>query len=189
MIYINEWLPNPAGADASGEWVELWNSGNAPADITGWKLETKGGSKTTLTGKVSGKGYLVFERNNTKLVLKNTDEGIFLYDAKGDLIDQSIFMGSAPEGKSFSRLARHSFSDGGSEGQSFTWSDPTPGAQNKISIVVSTAKENYENGTTFNHAIGATEVVLLAIGTAVVIVAAALVVIKRNEGLHKLFFG
>ena len=38
MVFINEWLPNPNGADAKGEFIELWNSGNAPINLSGWSV-------------------------------------------------------------------------------------------------------------------------------------------------------
>ncbi len=180
MVLISEWLPNPVGSDASGEWVELWNGGGNIVDLSGWLVATNGGNKANLSGEIGPGGYLVLYRTKTKLVLRNSDEGLFLYDAGGKLVDQSSFQGSAQEGKSFSRLIN---------GDSFTWSEPTPGAQNKISLDMSVAKSDYPTGVPLNRPLGAQGIILLALGVAVVFAAIVLFVIKRNENLSKLFFG
>ncbi len=38
MIYINEWFPNPVGNDATGEFVELYNSAATAANLNGYTL-------------------------------------------------------------------------------------------------------------------------------------------------------
>ncbi|MFK7929460.1 MAG: lamin tail domain-containing protein [Myxococcota bacterium] len=38
-VVINEFLPNPAGADAGSEYVELLNTGSESVDLEGWTLE------------------------------------------------------------------------------------------------------------------------------------------------------
>ncbi len=78
MIYINEWLPNPAGADAQSEFVEIFNSGDEPVSLNGWVLKTSGGGKLKLKGMIGGGQYLVLNRSETKLVLKNSGESLFL---------------------------------------------------------------------------------------------------------------
>jgi hypothetical protein len=45
-ILISEVVYNEVGSDTTGEWVEIWNTGNAPVDISGYKFgdeETSGG--------------------------------------------------------------------------------------------------------------------------------------------------
>lgn len=179
MVLMNEWLPNPAGSDSAGEWVELFNSGNTTVDFSGWQIKTKGGSRATLSGQINSGGYLVLRRTKTKLVLKNSDEGLFLYDAEGKLIDQSAFKGSAPQGKSFSRF----------NGGSFSWAEPTPGGQNRVSLDMSVAKNDYPRGVPLNRPLGVQGIILLALGVAVVFAAMTIFVIKRNADLSKLFFG
>ncbi len=194
MIFINEWLPNPAGNDATGEWVELFNSGgstslttsSAPVSLSGWVIKTSGTSKFNLKGTIGAGEYLVLKRTDTKLVLRNTDEKLFLYDAAGKLVDESGFLGSAPEGRSFSRLALRSFNEGGS---SFIWSDPTPGTANRITVNNSIASNNYPTNIPLNKNLGTIEFVGLMLGAAVVLTAIVVFVLKRNEGLSKLFFG
>ena len=177
MIFINEWLPNPLGLDTEGEWVELFNGGNEAVRLDGWKL-VSGDSKFSFAGKdiVSG-GYLVLRRSETKLVLKNIDGSIFLYDKEGHLVDSESFLGSAPEGKSFSRTGY----DPKSLTQQFVWSDPTPGTANKIALNNSIATNNYPTNIPLNENLGAVEFWSMLLGAAVVLTAIVMFVLKRNE--------
>ncbi len=184
MIFINEWLPNPVGNDATGEWVELFNNGNVPASLGGWTIKTTGTSKYNLKGAIGAGEYLVLKRTDTKLVLKNTDEKLFLYDATGKLVDESGFLGSAPEGKSFSRIGYNPES----LAQQFAWSDPTPGAANKILLNTSILHNTYPVGTSLNKNLGTVEFWSTMLGAAVVLTAIIMFLLKRNENLSKLFF-
>lgn len=172
MVLINEWLPNPAGADAAGEWIELRNSGTGAVDISGWQMKTSGDSKIVLSGQINPGEYLVLRRTETRFVLKNSDESVSLYDAGGKLIDQSSFLGSAQEGKSFSRLTN---------GRGFAWFDPTPGAQNKISLDTGLVKNVYPAGELVNHSPGFLGITFLALGTGVVLAAIVLFLIKKKR--------
>ncbi len=183
MIFINEWLPNPMGTDATNEWVELWNNGPGAVSLTGWSLATKSGAKAKLSGEIGAGEYRVFWRKDTKLALKNTNEGVALYDS-GRLVDQSSFLGSAQEGKSFARIDQ---SQG--LGQRFTWSDPTPGAVNKISLDMNVAKNEYPFNQPLNRQLGNTEFIGLLIGVALALTALIIFVVKKNENLSKLLFG
>ncbi len=63
VVFLNEWLPNPVGADAEGEFVELFNGGAADARLDGWRLETEGGKKFALDGRyVPARGYLILKK-------------------------------------------------------------------------------------------------------------------------------
>jgi hypothetical protein len=196
MVFINEWLPNPVGLDTEGEWVELFNGGNEAVSLDGWKL-VSGDSKFSFAGKnIASGGYLVLRRSETKLVLKNIDGSISLYDKEGRSVDSESFLGSAPEGKSYSRLAysaeaaakagRQGY--GGQGAQSFTWADPTPGAVNKIALNNSIVSNNYPTNIPLNENLGAVEFWSMLLGTAVVLTAIVVFVLKRSDGLSKLFF-
>ena len=100
-IVLNEFLPNPDnnanglnfGTDSSnmplGEWVELYNNGNAPIDVNGWYMtDASGGvgnthafinNLNTNTGNtiLAANGWLVVYFN--KASLNNTGDDIFLY--------------------------------------------------------------------------------------------------------------
>ena len=182
MIFINEWLPNPAGNDAQGEWVELFNNGNAPVNLNGWVLKTGGTGKFNLKSTIGAGEYLVLKRTDTKLVLKNTDESLFLYNSAGNLADQSSFLGSAPEGKSFARIL-------GADGSyRFVWSEPTPGAINKIAANNLVSINNYPTSIPLNPTLGASGFLGLLLGSSLVLTALVMFVLKRNENLFKLFF-
>ncbi|MBT4350923.1 lamin tail domain-containing protein, partial [archaeon] len=38
QIIISEIMYNPIGSDTNKEWIEIYNSGNSPIDMTGWKF-------------------------------------------------------------------------------------------------------------------------------------------------------
>lgn len=104
MVYINEWLPDPVGADTAGEFIELYNDGDTAVKLDDWAIETEKGKTFLLTRRiVPARRYLVLTKSDTRLTLRNADGGLALYDARGTLVDQGAFGGSAPEGKSFSR--------------------------------------------------------------------------------------
>ncbi len=184
MVYINEWLPNPTGSDADGEWIELFNSGNASQDISGWKL-TSGAKGKFIFPKttIEGGEYLVVYRKISKLTLRNTDETVSLYDRSGNLVDSSSYVGTAPEGKSFSRT--------GSEDpvRSFLFAAPTPGAANKTSGAIILIENSYPVGTPFNTGISGSEIIFLALGAGTVVASLVFYIAKKNEYCKNLFFG
>ncbi|MBI4085735.1 MAG: lamin tail domain-containing protein [Candidatus Liptonbacteria bacterium] len=188
MILINEWLPNPAGADAAGEWVELFNGGQSPVSLNGWFLKNGNGKKVFLKNhSVDAGAYLVLKRNETKLTLRNNSETIFLYDNAGRLVDQSGFLGSAPDGKSF---ARRSFSEGGLGKNDFIFAEPTPGQVNKAvdngNFLINNA---YPAGQPLNNPVKYFDIAGLTIGLALLLAFFTIVLFKRNDYLSNLFFG
>ncbi len=122
MVLINEWLPNPVGSDTAGEWLELWNDGPA-RNLSGWRLVDKSGKKFIFgdDAQIGQNSLLILPRASTKLTLRNSNEELFLYNAQRQLVDKAVFPGSAPEGKSVSRL-----------GDLFLLTDPTPGRPNVV---------------------------------------------------------
>jgi hypothetical protein len=207
MILINEWLPNPIGNDASNEFVELYNTGSSAVTLNGWSLETSAKKSKKISGSIPANGYVVLYRKETKLVLKNSDEAIALYDSSGKLVDQSSFVGSAPEGKSFSRIgsaeplpaspcrARQSVCAAAGKGegahvQNFAWGEPTPGAANRVTANTPVAAINYSFNTPINQSsLGASVVVAILLMAAVCVTALVVYSIKTNEDLSQLFFG
>ncbi len=181
MIYINEWLPNPVGKDTAGEFVEIFNGGKETVNLAGWYLKTKATTKTkfVLSGEIQGGGFAVLKKPELKIALGNTDGELFLYDADGKQIDRQQFFGSAPEGKSFSRMA---------SGQ-FVFSEPTPGEQNKFSEQMALIGNVYPTGVPLNKPLGVFDFVLLTLGVAAVLTGLIIFVLKKNENLSKLFFG
>jgi len=191
MIYINEWLPNPIGSDTCKincgwniEWVELFNSGNAPVSLSGWSLWTGGKSKKLSLGgfSVPARGYVILKKPQIKISLKNNGGGLWLYGSDGQLVDHAAFVGLAPEGKSFSRVGY-----GPADIQHFAFVDPTPGARNNL-INNQVTVRHYPIGTPINAPLGGTQIAGLMLGAVVTILAAWAYIIKTNEAISNILF-
>lgn len=192
MLFINEWLPNPTGPDAGGEFVELWNSGVSPINLVGWVLRTDKKHQFRLSGSVAAGGYATLSRRITKLALKNTDGELFLYDAAGALADRSWFSGAAPEGESFNRANYRA--DGGADAlrgiQQFVWSLPTPGTKNNAAAEAGISENHYPVGVPLSPSRpGLLSVLGLAILAGVIFAVALWYAIKKDEDSSQLFFG
>lgn len=192
MIFINEWLPNPTGSDAKGEFIELFNNGTAPVNLDGWSFGTGGRKKFKLVGSIRANGYLLLPRSETKLTLKNTDGQIFLYDAVGTQVDQSAFDGSAPEGESFNRVGYvvHNSSSVYNTIQQFVWGKPTPGAKNSAVLGTGLSETPYPTGVPLNvYRADWFSVFGFALIAGVIFAAILWYAIKKDESISQLFFG
>lgn len=179
MVYINEWLPNPVGADEDGEWVELWNNGANPVYLKGWFLKTASDKKFIFKDrKIEVNNYLTLKRSEIKLALQNQNGSLYLYDAAGQLIDSAGFLGSAPEGKSVSRF-----------GKDFIFTNPTPGGANNAVAEASLINNIYPFSEPLNKRLGQSIFWELLIGTSLILTVFVIFVLKRNENFSKLFFG
>ena len=140
-IVINEFLPNPRDRDDArkpkGEWVELYNRGDADVDVAGWVLYdendenelpiTNGNTHTGSTIVPAGGFLVVYRDGDSDFALDNRGgDTVRLFDGEiGDganLIDSHAYTIDARKGKSFAR-----FPDGSDD-----WFDPlpTPGEPN-----------------------------------------------------------
>jgi len=193
MVYINEWLPNPEGKDADGEFVELFNSGSEAVNVSGWSLKANSKTKFSLSGQIEVGDFLVFKKPGLKISLVNTDGEISLFDAGGKLVDRQRFLGLAQEGKSFSKTIRDfSTKNLGWQGKSFgefVFSEPTPGEQNRFLEQTALVNNIYPTGVPLNARVGVFDFVLLTLGVAAVLTGLTVFVLKRNEDLSQLFFG
>jgi hypothetical protein len=199
VIFISEWLPNPTGPDASGEFIELYNDASAAMDLRGWRLgagtatTTEDGAQAVIAARtkpfsltgvvVPGKGYRVLRHAEDGLSLKNTDGALLLYGPDGRVADAARFAGSAPEGKSFSRTdyARNS-------SQPFLFTDPTPGAANApgndaIHVV------RYREGVPLNPGPADASIFLSAIALAALIAFSFIYAVKKSDHLSHRIFG
>src|SRR3989344_2087561 len=119
-IKLSELMPNPAGDDADGEWIELYNGGSKDIDLAGGSISDASGKiynfpkDTTITVK----SYKIFFRKLTGIVLNNDQDAIDLKDGSGKKID-SISYADGAEGKSYA-LGKNGW----------LWDDPTPGKAN-----------------------------------------------------------
>lgn len=143
MVVLNEIFPRPGGgvAPKNREYIELYNNGNTPVDVLGWKVSDIAGSNevfytistTTGSGKanslsgstiIPANGYLLLTMNDSS-TLNNSGDTVRLYDDNDVLQDIHAYP-SVPEAKSVVRFP---------DGIGF-WIDPepTPGEANIISI-------------------------------------------------------
>lgn len=171
-------MPNPDGKDTGHEWVEFYNDGTQSVNLAGWRLENGAGKKLNLSGEIGGGEFLTVKAGGS-FVLRNTNEKIFLYDPVGRLAQEMRFMGVAPSGKSWSRLPAGNF----------IWAEPTLGKENSRVGAVAIMENAYPVGRVLNPRIDGWDIGFLLLGTAGILTAAMLFIIKRNENLSKLFFG
>jgi len=183
MVFINEWLPSPYES-STAEFVELFNKSDSPVSLSNWKLAKANGKTFSLDGySIPANGYLVLSRNETKLALKNSNEGLALYDALGRRADTSSFDGSARKGKSFSRV---SYDDG--PAQHFTWASPTSDANNQIAQYNSINAKAYSFSRPINDfSLGFIPLLFLLLAAAAIL--AALMVYCLNHATLFFFNG
>lgn len=100
MILIKEFLPNPVGKDAPGEYMTLFNDGDAAVSFSGWRLKDASGKVFNLSGyRLEPKKELKLFSSVTKLSLNNNGETIQLVDVSGTMVSELSYVGSAQEGR------------------------------------------------------------------------------------------
>jgi micrococcal nuclease len=129
-ILINEILPKPKLREAENEFIELWNHGNAPADLRGWQLDN-GNLEDDLSYLLidEGRDYLiqpnsalVLYSNETLISLGNLGDSVYLFDPEGTEIDH-MDLTPVLTGRSWGRRPENI-------GEWFPLGHPTPGAPN-----------------------------------------------------------
>ncbi|MBU1119540.1 lamin tail domain-containing protein [Patescibacteria group bacterium] len=125
-LIISELLPDPIGDDASGEFIELTNTGQSSVDLDGYQVSD--GSKTyTISSDdfdstvVASSNYFLIPRAVSSIALNNTNDHVFLRDPHGTNITD-VQYDQSQEGYAYAY------------NQSvYTWTKtPTPGAKNVI---------------------------------------------------------
>jgi hypothetical protein len=132
-IVINEILPSPEGPDTENEWIELFNQNNFEVDISGWQIVDEVGSVKIFTipekTKIPAKGFLVFVRPITKIILNNSADSLKLIQPNSKILDRVTFE-KAPKGESYN------FTEAG-----WFWSPIlTPGSENILPEAVEPEK-------------------------------------------------
>jgi hypothetical protein len=104
-IIFNEILPNPKGPDKENEWIELKNDSDKTIDISNWSISdlSKRIFKIPKEKKLLPKEIIIFKSKETKIILNNDKETLFLKDDKDNLIDTLSYY-NAPENKSFCKI-------------------------------------------------------------------------------------
>ncbi len=121
---LNEFMPDPPGADGEGEWVELYNPTDQTVDLSGWYLDDEEGASAPfkIPEKITlnAKSYLVFQGADVNLSLKNSADTVRLLDPN-KIETQRVNYVDSKEGLSYAKSAQ----------DSFLWTSmPTPKAVN-----------------------------------------------------------
>lgn len=134
-VLVNEYLPAPRAVDWDGdgqanqddEWIELFNPGDSPIDLRGWRLDdvADGGSDPYIIPDgtvIAPRGHLLIFKRDSGLSLNNGGDGVRLLRPDASEMDAHAFGRSQPDA-SYARLV-----DG-----ELPWTDalpPSPGGPN-----------------------------------------------------------
>lgn len=122
ILVITEFLPDPKGADATEEFIEIFNTGDVPVELAGWKLQDASSSKYIFSvGSLASGAYRVVKRPESGIALNNTNsETVTLTAPDGFVVSATSFSGTAPEGQSYALIDNQ-----------WKWTGaPSPGAKN-----------------------------------------------------------
>ena len=138
-IILTEFMPNPEGSDADGEWIEIYNTGS-DANISGYIVADRIGSpkkyKLPEGTIIKSKQYLAFYSGKTPISLNNDGDAVELQSADGVVFNFTPNSGKGPEGASFALV-----------GDKWSWTaKPTPGRANIIEAVSSDKKTGDKSG-------------------------------------------
>jgi len=117
--------PAPPATDSQDEFVELYNGGDAPAQLGGYIIKTGSHSYTLPAGELAPDDYMVITSANSTISLSNSGGVANLLDPTGTVIDTAGAWGSAVPGASWAFI-----------GDTWRWTlTPTPGDPNQYTPV------------------------------------------------------
>ncbi len=124
-VIISEFLPNPEGSNAEGEWIEIRNLTDETINLIDWQIDDEEGGSRPYTIKndilIESNGFYVFDRGDTGLALNNTGDSARLFNNLEELIDEASY-GDVLENASYARV-----------GDAWFWTmHVTPGEENII---------------------------------------------------------
>jgi len=88
-IVINEVELNPLGEDQGAEWVELYNDGMKPINISSWTVSSKDHETIIIPVGISIPPMGFYVISSERQWLDNDFEQVVLKDAVGRLIDRT----------------------------------------------------------------------------------------------------
>lgn len=149
-IRLNEILPNPKAKSDAGEFIELYNFGTEPADISGWILRdaTKTGKYIFPPGTIiAAAAYFVITDQSFKLSINNSNETIALFDSSNTFID-SVQYTATKEDVSLNYTATGWPASNAVSVASAGWrgGTPTPGAANILNTLPETKEKVPKKG-------------------------------------------
>jgi PKD repeat protein len=123
-VVLSEFLPNPAGDDAIGEWIELANPTSTSIDLCGWSIDDGDGGSASFSldaYAIAANGFLLLHRNITNIALNNDGDSVRLLAPDGmEKFSQIVEYTASKEALSYAMF-----------GDSWHWEHaPTPGTQN-----------------------------------------------------------
>lgn len=136
-LMLTELLPDPASpqTDAADEYIEFYNAGSTPIDLTGIvvKTGTALGTKHALkSGNIDPGAYVALKITDTKVSLSNSGSSIALFSPEGEPIGATVTYPKATAGSAWAR-----------DGESWSWTTtPTPGAANHLTVKAGTSKSD-----------------------------------------------
>jgi hypothetical protein len=131
QVVINEVEINPA--DNGSMWVELYNTGDQPVDIGGWKVSIKSepwlGVRTIPEGtQIQANGFNVVEGDSRWTPVYNAT--VLLEDSQGAKIDQTPLLSDMSQNDfTYSRITGHWDSDIRAD---WAWTMATKGKPNSV---------------------------------------------------------
>ncbi len=128
-VRFNEILANPSGDDGQGEFIELYNAGDAEIALDGFRIKdaSKTGEYVFPSGTLlPAQEYFVLPRSISQISLNNSAETLSLFDRNLTLIDSADYT-KTKEGISLN------FTPSGWRGGT-----PTPGIENQLNTLPET---------------------------------------------------
>lgn len=129
-IIITEILPDPEGSDnkLNYEWIEIYNDSDKEVDLNGWAIDdiqNKGSKRYVLeeSRKIGPQKYLIFSKEETNLILNNTEDEVNILWPDGTIVDGISY-----------KKPKEGFSYGLFGSGEWGWSSkPSPGKENIVS--------------------------------------------------------
>ncbi len=113
-VVLNELIPNPSGSDTGAEWIELYNRGSSPVDVSGWGIDVAtsswGDPDVVLPGGtvIDAGGWLVVGGSLAAEVdivgdisignATSSADGVQLVDCTGAVVDTVVYGTANPDG-------------------------------------------------------------------------------------------
>lgn len=128
LVKISEILPNPAGSDEDGEWVELVSASDLAIDLSGWSLDDEEGGSSPYQFEsnsiLSPHQYFLVNRAQSKIAYNNDSDEVRLFAPDQTLVDSTVYS-KVKENESFAYISGI-----------WQWTNqPTFGLENKTSKI------------------------------------------------------
>lgn len=127
VVEISEILPNPSGADAGKEFIELYNPGDRDVDLSNYMLQVGSNSikKYSLAGRsIAAHSYMAIYNSEISFTMTNTTGRVVLMSQLGEVYSDTGIYGAAGEDEAWANV----------NGVWQYTNQPTPGAANSSSV-------------------------------------------------------